>query len=395
MDWFRTCFVAVLAVWILTPFAAAPSVGQDAIPYVVAGRLLEQHPSQVYSRWTPDHRHLPAAYSHAYCDLSGYSPEDCAIRAGPYLATPLALPFAWSIRSLSGTQTTLLLRFLGALCLTGGMWLLYGRLAHRHRHAPIVLVVAAVLLTPMAMVAIGFGQTSPVMFASICLGMGTSKRRLHRLLAPFSWVASVAFKMSPVALGLIALQRRRWRFLVFAATMTGVLALWTMVIAPRSVVSGFLRSTSGLAGSHQIGSVASLGRELLGSGAPGDVLGRVLAIGIGVICCVYGMRRAPDDVAWAAGYLALLIVLPKLEWHYLWVAFGAVAIAVATQRRIDGRALVILPIIAAFTIPPSLVADPTAGHYPLYQVLFLLGVTAVFLGLTIRANGSRAHGSSA
>lgn len=386
----RVAFLAILALWVLTPFTIRSSVGQDAVPYVVAGRFLEHHPSQIYSHWTPDHPHLPTAYSQTYCDLAGYSLNDCAVRAGPYLATPLALPFSWAIRGLSAAQATLVLRFLGALCLAGGMWLLYGLLAHRHRHAPMLLVITAVLLTPMATVAIGFGQTSPVMFASVCLGMGSPKRRLQRILAPVTWVASFAFKMSPVALGLIALQRRRWHFLITSAVMTVVLALGTTFIAPSSVVSGFFRSTSGLARAHQMGSVASLGRELLGSGAPGEILGRALAIGIGVICCVYGMRRTSDEVCWAAGFLALLIVVPKLEWHYLWVAVGAVAIALAAQRDIDGRVLSILPIAAAFTIAPSLVADPTSGHFPLYQVIFLLGATATFIFLTVRADRCRA-----
>ncbi len=66
------------------------------------------------------------------------------------------------------------------------------------------------------------------------------------------------------------------------------------------------------------------------------------------------MRGTEDDTRWAGGYLALLLLTPLVWWHYVWVAVGALGIAVAAQKKLDDRLFAILPATALVTVAPSI-----------------------------------------
>lgn len=384
IDWFRTGFLAVLGLWILLPFAAASGVAQDAVPYVVAGRLVASHPDDVYPRPPDRHLGISQRFRDDYCTFVDVPRDRCDAIVVAYLATPLALPFAWLIGHTSGKVASLVMRLAAALVLASGMWLLWERLASRTRSARTHLLVTAIALTPMATTAIGFGQTSPLMFLSVCLGLGATTK-LRKALSVLVWVGASVFKAFPAALGLLILWLRRWRFALAAAVAFVALGIVALFLAPPSIVGDFIRSSSGISGSTIHGSVDALVQKALGDGTIGSTLGRSAGILAALGCCWAGMRRTTVDVRWAAGWVALLLASPLVELHYLWVPVAGVAIALSAQRRLNDRLLMLLPLSALLTIPPSLVPDPTKGIYPTYQALGLLVTAAMFSWLAVRS----------
>ena len=94
----------------------------------------------------------------------------------------------------------------------------------------------------------------------------------------------------------------------------------------------------------------------------------------------WGARRADHDTQWAVAFLVLLFVVPFVWWHYLWVAVGAVGVALAGRRHLDDRTLAVLPALALVTVPFSILnaqGQPT----PVLQGLFLLAVAALAAAL--------------
>lgn len=364
--------------WMLLPFSAAGSVAQDAVPYVVAGRLVTDHPDDVYPD-PPDPRSgIHERYASEYCHVAGVTGPRCDAIAVAYLATPLALPFAIAIGHLSGETASVLMRLGAATLLAGGMLMIWERLAHRTRHARMHLLGVAVASTPMAATAIGFAQTSPLMFLSVCLGLSATTR-LRKALSVLVWVGACVFKAFPAALVLVAAWLRRWRFLAAAAVTFALLAIVTFAIAPTSIIGDFIASSSTITGGTVGGSVDALVQQVAGSGSVGRVMGRVVAVLAALGCCWVGFKRTDADTRWAAGYVALLLVSPLVQVHYLWVMIGALAVAIGAQRQLGDRELSVITLASIATIPPSLVSDPTKGAYPTYQAIFLV-VTAVIFG---------------
>jgi hypothetical protein len=384
LDWLQVGFFATMAVWLLIPFGAASGAAQDAVAYTVAGRLVAHHPEVVYPEPPDPHSGIHERFKDDYCAIVGVSGARCDGVVVAYLATPLAIPFAVAIGHTSGLTGSLLMRLGAAAMLVVGLVLLWRRLGHRTRYARLQLLVVALALTPMATTAIGFGQTSPLMFLSVCLGLGATTRA-GKIVSVVVWVGACIFKMFPTALVLVLAWLRRWRFLGAAAAMFAVAALLTLPFAPLSIVGDFIGSSATISGSTIHGSVDALTQKLLGDGGVGSTAGRLASIGAAIACCWAGCTRTRADVRWAAGYVALLLLSPLVQLHYLWVPLGAVAIALAAQRRIDDRYLGLFTILSVLTIPPSLVPDPTKGAYPTYQALLLIVTAAVFGWLAIRS----------
>lgn len=396
-DIVTVCFLAVLAVWMVIPFAARGGIAQDAVPYVVAGRIQANHPHDVYAALNGNVHDLKPRFKQEACQVGDLHGHDCDVLAVAFISTPLALPFAWILRNLSAATAGLIMRLAASAMLAGGMWLIYARLQSRSRHARGLLLATAILLTPMATIPIGLGQTSPILFLSACLGISSAKKRWP-VGSALAWVGAVIFKGFPGALVALLVWRRRWRFITVAVGALAVILLVTTLLVPLSIVGDFLRTSRELANVGpnvaQQSSVNALIRLIIGSStaAQGAALGGSVALAIAV--CWFGLRGVDDDVRWVVGYLAVFIISPVVWWHYLWVAFAAIAVALAAQRRLTTWMVALLPAFALLTLPSSWPTNASNGPYPAFQALFLLATTATVLWLCHRSRSESAEPQS-
>lgn len=391
----RHAYIAILALWLVMPLLLAGRVAQDAIPYVAAGNLAHDRPSEVYAARHGDLFDLRPGFRAEWCRVAP-ADTDCDDLAVAFVASPPVVPLTVALSTFGDRTAMLLMQFLAAGMLATGMWLLWLRLAHRTRNAPRMLIASALLLTPMAMVPIGLGQTSPVMFLSVALGLGPvvathrdGARRGRDALTAVVWAAASALKVFPSALIVILVWRRRWSTIVLAISVIAVLSLATVAIVPISTWGDFIRTTLELNGHTTTnpynGAVGAFVIRLFGLSDSSTiaVFARLIAIGAAGLVCWFGMRRTSDDTRWAAGWLALLLVTPVVWWHYVWVVIGAIGIVIAAQRRLDDRTMAIFPIAALVSIAPSI---PNAnGHsWPIAQGVLLLAGAATFCVLARR-----------
>ncbi len=388
--------MAILALWVVMSLLLSGRVAQDAVPYVAAGHLAQSQPTDVYAARNGDLFDLPRSFADEWCRIAPRG-TDCDSLAVAFVATPMVIPATIALAALGDHGGTFLMQLGAAVLLAAGMWLLWRRLAHRSRRAPTMLLISAILLTPMAMGPIGLGQTSPILFLSVCLGLRDRSRR-RSIVTAIVWAAASALKVFPAALTLLLAWRRRWRTLGTAAAILAVLALVTLVVVDPLVWADFVDSTLEL-NAHTTtnpynGAVNALVVRLLGSSDSTTValIGRAFALGVGAAVCWFGMRRTDDDTRWAAGYVALLVVTPLVWWHYTWVVVGAIGVAIGAQRRLTDRTMAVLPITAAISFAPSI---PNAnGHsWPIVQGLLLLVGAGAFCILARRSRTDRPAGS--
>lgn len=381
-------FVAIMVLWMIMPFALSGRAAQDALPYLAAGDLVHAHPADVYAARHGDLFDLRPVFRAEWCRVAppGTNCEDLAVA---FVAAPPVIPLTIALTALGDRGGMLAMRLAAAAMLVAGMGLLWRRLAHRARHAPAMLVASALLLTPMAMVPIGLGQTSPILFLSICLGLRSRSRR-GSTVTGVVWACASALKIFPAALVLVAVWRRRWRMLVAAAATLAILSVVTSLLITSSVWGTFISTTLQL-NAHTTtnpynGAINAFVIRLFGgSDATGlAIAARAIAVAAAAAVCWFGMRRTDDDTRWAAGYVALLLVTPLVWWHYTWVVIGALGIVIASQKRLDDRTLAILPIAALISVAPSI---PNAnGHsWPVVQAILLLIGAVAFCVLARRS----------
>ena len=380
-DGVRLAYFALIALWLFFPFLIRENLGQDALPYMVAGQMASEHPDDVYASENGDLYRLRPTFAARSCELAPPG-TDCANLTVAYVATPFALPLAVALAPLGGDWGTFVLRLVGAAALSGGMWILWTRLAHRTRRAGHLMVVTALLLTPFAMAPIALGQTSQLLFLSACLGITRAEGRRGALAAAL-WVATVAIKIFPATLALVLLWQRRWRFLVWSIAWTAILAVLTLLVAPTSVWADFVKASTQLAGQTNWnlynGSIDALVHNLASpitdsqAGSLALLLVRILGAGA---LAVWAARHADEDTQWAYALLLTLLLVPLVWWHYLWIAVAAVAVALAGRVELDDRTLGVLPVLAAITIPISILTGRD-GYVPVAQGLFLIAAVAL------------------
>lgn len=385
----RNAFVAILVLWMIMPFALSARAAQDAVPYLAAGRLVHSHPTDVYAARHGDLFDLRPVFRAEWCRIAPPG-TDCDNLAVAFVAAPPVIPLTIALTALGDRGGMLAMRLAAAAMLVAGMWLLWRRLAHRARHAPAMLVATALLLTPMAMVPIGLGQTSSILFLSVCLGLRSRSRR-ESTVAGVIWACASALKIFPAALVLIVVWRRRWRMLVSAAATLVVLSALTSILITSSVWETFIRTTLQL-NAHTTtnpynGAVNAFVIRLAGSSTSTGVAAaaRVVSLIAAAAVCWFGMRRTEDDTRWAAGYVALLLVTPVVWWHYTWVVIGALGIAVGAQRRVNDRVLAILPIAAVISVAPSIPIANGHSSSPIAQAVLLLAGAGAFCVLARRS----------
>ncbi len=382
-DGLRLVFLVVLGLWLVFPVLVRANPAQDALPYVVAGEVARTDPSLVYATRSGDLYDLEPAFAERTCELSPAG-AGCA-DAVAFVSTPLAVPFAIAVGALGGDAGVLVIRFIAAASLAGGMWALWNRLAHRTRDAGRTLVITAVALTPFATVPIALGQTSPLLFLSAAIGVTAATRPLRSALTAALWVATIALKAYPAALVLVLLWQRRWTIVRDAVLAGLVLVVLTVATTPTEVWRDFTRSSGELSGTTVTnpfnGSVDALVHHLSGwsgGGATGVVVLVVRLVAAGLLVW-WAARRLDDDAQWAFVSLLLLLVIPLVWWHYLWVAVAAVGLALAGRRSLTDRTLLVLPALALATVPIS-IPYGSGSAVPVAQSAFLLAsIAAVVL----------------
>ncbi len=384
----RHAFLAVLALWLIMPIALGGRVAQDAVPYVAAGELARTKPDEVYAARNGDLYDLRPAFATAWCEAAPPG-TDCADLAVAFVAAPPVVPVTIALAALGDRGGALAMQFAAAGLLAAGMWLLWQRLAHRTSRAPQLLVATAVAATPMAMVPIGLGQTSPILFLSVCVGVGIGSRR-RSAVAGLVWAAAAALKVFPAVLALILWWRRRFVTLAWGLGLLAVLSVVAVVALDVSIWDDFVRVTVELQANTTAnpynGSVDAFVVRLVGSpdSTAVTLAGRAVGlVGAGAVCW-FGLRNTDDDLRWAAGSIALLLVSPLVWWHYTWVVIGALGIAVAAQRRLDDRTLAVLPAAALVSVVPSIPIG-SGSSWPTAQALALIAGAVTFCVLARRA----------
>lgn len=361
-------FACVMAIWLLTPLLLADRVAQDAVPFVVAGELVSSDPGAVYATDATDLYDLPPAFARRSCELTPADVE-CGDVNVAFLSPPQTLPFLDALARLgSGELGILVMRLLGAGALVAGMVVLWRRLAHRTRRAPVLLLATALVLTPFATVPVALGQTSPLLFLSAAMGVGIAERARGRAAFVLVWCATIVTKLVPAAMGVVLVAQRRWRTLAWAAGVLVVLTALTAAFYSVDLFGQFVeatRRTSELTISHHFNRAADglLRRWWPGFGsAPWPVLLLGLRLAIVAVLGWVGMRRTTDEEQWAFAWLALLFISPLLWGHYLWVVPGAVGLALASRPQLEDRTLALLP---GFSLAVSAFATPNVFQGPL------------------------------
>lgn len=373
----RPIFLLILGLWLVLPVVVMGNLAQDALPYVVAGRLVGTQPDQIYATEARDLYDLKPAFAATSCDLAPAG-TDCANLAVAFVSAPPALLFAALLGWAGPTFGILLARLLASAALAGGMLVLWNRLSGRHPDAPAFLVATALLLTPFAMVPIALGQTSPYLFLAACVGVArTGTRTLRALLTAGLVVGCILLKLFPAVALAVLVYQRRWRLLGWIVAWGVALVALAAVLLPFDLWRDFL-TTSRLMAAYSLvnpynGSVDGVLHGLSASLATGPGGVASLAVRAAAVVAVFAwrVRHADDDTQWGYAWLASLLFVPLVWWHYLWLAVAAVGLALAGRRHLDRRQLWILPILAAVAIPIS-IPNGSGSAVPWAQLLFLL-----------------------
>jgi hypothetical protein len=387
-------FFVVIGFWVVVPFVMFGRLGQDALPFGVAGDLARDHPADVYTLDGNLFEPPPRFYQEA-CDRAPAG-TDCADVTVSFVSPPIVLPLVLPLARLSGDAGVLVLRLIAGLSLAGGMAILWRRLTPVRPGVARYLVAVAVLLTPFAMVPLSLGQNAPLMFLSACLGTDEGDRTRRALAIAAVLSLTVAFKFSPVILVGVLVWQRRWKAVAATAAILGGLGGLTLLVIPHSLIGDFLTATRALPATALDNpyngavdaALHSLWPPLVGSTA-GSLVSTAVRVVVAAGLFWWVGRRADDDTQWAYAWVLLMLFLPVVWWHYLLVAVPAVAYAWRASVR-DGRGsersfLVVVGVVAVTV----LISIPyTQGtRLPIAQALFLLGAVAL-VPLVLRGSGA-------
>lgn len=376
----RVLFVAMLAFWLVYPFAVADRYAQDAIPIVVAGELVPHHADDVYTSsggglydLSPRFRELSCAH---YPDAA-----DCDRFAVGFVSPPPALPLAIGVERAGGENV---LRILGAVALVGAMALVWWRWTLRMPEAEWQIALTVVLLTPLMTVAISLGQTAPLLFlvAAVPLSRIATTRRAIAFGAVFA--IAIALKGFPAALLVVPLLGRRRRVMVAATVaFVGALVAVTLLVAPASVWRAFLDSSQAVSAEARdnpySGSIESA-LSSLGTTSGFAIWGLRVLLAAPIAWVFVRLRNL--DARWWFAWAAALVLFPQVWVHYGFVVVAAVAgMLVLHPERLRWQWM--LPAAAAATIPPALISNSGSGAPVLLLTIHLCALAAVaWLGLS-------------
>lgn len=389
----RLAFIAILAMWLILPLAMYGTYGQDALPFMVAGEMAIEGPGGIYPAEAGNLFVLDPEFARRFCETAPAG-TDCENTGVAFISTPLTLPLGWVLAQLGPDIGVLAMRLFAAVCLAGGMWSVGERLRSRHPRSDPWLAITALLLTPFVLVPLSLAQNSPILFASTALGISRTERsNAWAALISLVWVLAVAFKAWPVALILMALWLRRWRFLVWSAGWFVMLGLLSIPFARLELIGDFLRASSALNATAPAnlynGSLEALGHAVApvldaGPAAVGFLVARVALGGL----ALWWSRRASPDSRWTYAYLVFLLITPIVWWHYVLLAIAALGVVLADRPHL-GREIALLPLAALLSIPISNPAGALLA-WPVPQALFLIALAGVVTWL-MRDDIKQAH----
>lgn len=340
------------------PVIQTGALAEDAVPFIAAVRVHGGDATSIYS--ADDTAQVPVPLRDAGCPLT---PEgtNCELFVLPFLSPPQVLPIMKVVDLFGDFGSVLIMRLLAAASFAGGMWLLWQKLVRRRPEAAVPLLLTAFLLTPYVFTSATFGQNSPLMFLSACLGLSQTDRTSRAGGAAAAWVGTVVFKVFPLPLIFVAILRRRWKFVAFSV---GLLVLLTIVAAPLTPSGSYgeFLSTSRAITATRVASPWNVSIDAFihvfysswrGTGGAfyaGVVLRLALIGGL----CFWKLRDADEDLQWAYAWMALLALHPQIWWHYFELIIPAVALSLAA---LTGRAWYALPAVALALLPMAVVTD--------------------------------------
>jgi len=343
----RLIFAALLISWLIFPLGQTHTVAQDGLAYVAAGRLATSHPGAVYvHRLTSASWRLDPRFATTACHLAPVG-TDCAKRVVPFLSAPAAIPIVVPIARLGGSGGALAMRYIAVGALVAGLWWLWRR---RDRDTPGIdaaFVVVAFLMIPFAYEMSIAGQTSSLLLLAASLGLPMAEEHGKTWVSAITLALVSAFKVIPAAMLLVAALRRRWRLVLITIGALVALSIAGVLMAP-GVVGGFIRQTSPTTTTQVANTAnASIDAALRSINHTWGAMSPLFEASValrGLIVLALGflvMRAGDDDLLWAFGWVAILVVDPIVWWHYLGVL---VPLAAVLSRRM--KAAWILPVAA-------------------------------------------------
>lgn len=379
----RLVFVVLLVAWMAFPLLLWGRLAQDAVPLITAGSLVRDHPDAVYSDpRTTSHDVNPAFLAKACSEMPAGT--DCDQVVVPFSHPPVALPFAWLVGVLGPDLGALVCRLIAAGGLAGGMAVLWRRLARRSARMPAALAGAAVLLTPYALFTITLGQSSALLFLSACLGVAIAEHNAGALKVALVWVATVALKLFPAALVAVLLWQRRWRVLAWGALVGGALVVLTLAIAPTSVLRPFLDSTRALRlvsfddpYNRGIDGIVHVFVPSWNGDSTAFYLSLAVRVALVAVLWFVRVRLLDDDQQWAYGWVAVLLLVPLVWWHYLWVVVAAMVLAAGSRARDDDRWVWLVVGVSAVTVPLTFLDLQSAASTLVQGAFFLVGLIGI------------------
>lgn len=351
----RRGFLALLGFWLVVPVLLMNVFAQDALPFVVAGDLVQSDPASVYSVPERSIFDINPTFRSRLCGELVPDESLCDRRAVPFVSTPLVLPLARLSAALGGSGGSLLLRFLAAAALAGGMEVLWRKRSMTWVGAPSTLFALAVALTPFAVFTLAFGQTSPWMFAAACAGLGGRDRR-STLVSTGLWVANVAARGFPVMLVALPVRLRQWRSIGYAVAWSGLVLVVAAVTVPTETIRPFFESARTLA-NHSYGNPYNVSlANVIGTAIPSlpssALVGFAALAGLAV---AVGLWRGPvgqldPDAQWATAWLVLLLFVPLVWWHYAWLAIPPLVLVLGPGTKYEQWRVIVIAagVVASF-----------------------------------------------
>jgi hypothetical protein len=366
----RLVLVAVSVAWLLFPILLWGSPSRDVAPFVAAAHLVRTHPGAVYTRQGPPGQYrTDPLFDREFCRSTGY--RDCSVVTTPYIASPLALGPSAILAALPPRWGVLLIRLGAAMAFVVGMELSWRRWGHRSTQHAWVLAASALGLTGMVVNSLALGQTSPLLFLLVALGL-TSPRPARARLTGTLLAAAIALKTFPLLVVPVLMLRRDWRAVRWLGASLALITSATLIIAPREIWVDFIHGLRaiGVGGvlPHFNASIDELVASVWSSytGRPTLAAGFVLArFGVMVWLFRRFALRGPPDLQWSLAWLATLVVSTQVWPHYLPIvvaAIGHVAMRSRTPIWVMPIAAVAISVTPLFkTISLQLLAIATIG----------------------------------
>ena len=175
----RPIFLLILGLWLVLPFVVMGNLAQDALPYVVAGRLVGAEPGQIYATEARDLYDLKPAFASTSCELAPAG-TDCANLTVAFVSAPPALLFAVGLLA-SGLASTSVGAYAGAMIMQGLL----------RKSFPLLVRRLITLIPALVVLAAGVDPSRALVISQVVLSFGI----------PFALVPLVRLTSNPALMG--------------------------------------------------------------------------------------------------------------------------------------------------------------------------------------------------